>query len=181
MHFIGRILYLTLLHPIPDFTRASETALRTTLSRNSQMEPMRGTKGTFTLYLKVTEHGSANIRLRGGGPSNNLMNYLSPELVNATRLSEKQFFRVARAVWQERSTQNGTSLENEKMQSFRAGRMVTEGKTLRPMAEKGLLVFERSEDDDMIHLLWMDRNTNADERQATVDLILVPGKQDMHI
>ena len=59
--------------------------------------------------------------------------------------------------------------------------MVTEGKTLRPMAEKGLLVFERSEDDDMIHLLWMDRNTNADERQATVDLILVPGKQEMHI
>jgi hypothetical protein len=96
--------------------------------------------------------------------------------MNATRLPEKQFSKIARTNWREFGSQNGSALENERLQSFRAGRMIIEGRTLRPLAEKGMLVFEISDDDGMIHMLWMERNNNAAERRATVDLILVPGE-----
>ena len=58
--------------------------------------------------------------------------------------------------------------------------MVVDGKTLRPMTEKGIIVFEVSDDDGMIHMLWMDRDSNSAERKAPVDLILLPGDPKAH-
>jgi hypothetical protein len=125
--------------------------------------------------LTVFQNEPIPLRLRGGRDTN-LLDCLSPSLMNATRLPEKQFSKIARTIWREFGSQNGSALENERLQSFRAGRMIIEGRTLRPLAEKGMLVFEISDDDGMIHMLWMERNNNAAERRATVDLILVPGE-----
>jgi hypothetical protein len=114
------------------------------------------------------------LRLRGGAPD--LINQLPPDLMNATRISEKQLARVTRAVIRDLTSQNQSGVEHESLQSFRAGRMVVDGTTLRPIPDKGLLIFEGSEDDGMIHLLWMERSSFAAEHGAPLDLILVPGR-----
>jgi hypothetical protein len=114
------------------------------------------------------------LRLRGGAPD--LINQLSPDLMNATKISEKQLARVTKAVIRDLALQNQSSVEHERLQSFRAGRMVVDGTTLRPIPDKGLLLFEASEDDGMIHMLWMERSSFAAEHGAPLDLILVPGR-----
>jgi hypothetical protein len=112
-------------------------------------------------------------RLRGGAPD--LISHLSLDLMNATRISEKQLARVTRGVLRDLALQNQSSVEHERLQSFRAGRMVVDGTTLRPIPDKGLLLFEASEDDGMMHMLWMERSSVAAEHGTPFDLILVPG------
>jgi hypothetical protein len=143
------------------------------IQRPSRRSGRISSLGAVSAKEEILVSSFFTLRLRGGSPD--LLNQLSADLMNATKISEKQLASVARAVKRDLASQNQSSVEHERLQSFRAGRMVIDGTTLRPLPDKGLLLFEASEDDGMVHMLWTERSSFAADHSAPLDLILVPG------
>jgi hypothetical protein len=121
----------------------------------------------------------------------------------APQLSDREVRRVSRAagVAELKAKEKASAVESgldpagadvellagwdpSRLRQFRAGvmRVEAEGKRLRPLPDKGVLLLEKSESDGFTHLLWTPREdavhtsgSGSASSQKAVDLLLLPG------
>jgi 26S proteasome regulatory subunit N13 len=64
-----------------------------------------------------------------------------------------------------------TQARSKNLVEFKAGKMILQGKLVKPDKRKGLIYVYQS-DDSIMHFCWKDRNTGIVEE----DLMIFPGK-----